>query len=652
MRTNKIMVVDNDPVMRALMANHLQKRECQVITANDGLSALEILSTQTPDVIFIDLVMPNINGDKVCHIIRSRPALSNCLLVMITAVAAEEKPSPEKYGADIVLAKQHFKKLSRNIDSILYDYEQGGAESLKGRTIAADQVYERSITRELMDAQKHYRAILQNMSEGLVELEKDLRIVDINPAALVITGRGEEELLSISFPDLFPKADQQMIQERITEAKRAKQEVSINRPLNLNNKSVTFKIIPVFRDFHTYLLIILRDLSKWKNLESQLMHAQKMETIGTMASGVAHDFNNILNIITGYAELIEAGPYEEQIHQKGLRRIKEASYRARDVIRQLLLFGRKEEERKIPQELGLPVKEILKMVRSTTSACIEIQKSIAPDLPMVEADLAQICQIVVNLCKNGIDAMGDKGGTLSIKLEHVTLSDQERRAGLDQMLSGESFVKLTVSDTGPGIPPEHQDRIFDPYFTTKQMDEGTGLGLSMVQRIVENHAGHIKVSSRVGEGATFDLYFPIALKGPNDSKKRRNSRQQPLPHGNESILFIDDEKTAVELNQIRLEKLGYRIKGETDPKRALDLYVTDPEQFDLIISNISMPKISGETLCKKALEIRPDIKIIVCSGSRPKNAEILLETNSNIEYLDKPVDIQTVATTIRDLLDR
>lgn len=651
MRINKILVVDNDRVMRSFMTNHLQKKGYQTIAAKDGLAALEILSAQTPDVIFIDLVMPNINGDKVCHIIRSRPALSKCLLVMITAVAAEERPSPEKYGADIVLAKQHFETLSGNIDAILYEYEQGRGEGLKGRTIAADQVCERSITRELLDAQKHYEAILKNMSEGLVELEKGLRIVDINPAALAITGRGEEDLLSISFLDLFSKTDQQVIQARITEAKHANQEVSINRPLKLNNKPVTFKIIPVFRGLQSFILIILKDLSKRKSLEAQLMHAQKMETLGTMTSGVAHDFNNILNIITGYVELIESDTYEEQLHQKGLRRIKEASYRARDIIRQLLLFSRKEEEQKIPQELGLPIKETLKMIRSTTPVSIEILDSIAPDLPMVEADISQIYQVVVNLCKNGVDAMADNGGTLSVKLEHVTLSGQERGACLNQNLSGKSFIKLSVGDTGPGIAPEDQDRIFDPYFTTKQMDEGTGLGLSMARRIVEKHEGQIKVYSRVGEGTTFEVYFPIALKKTNDSNKKRK-RRRPLPNGNESILFIDDEKTAVELNQIRLEKLGYRIKGETDPKRALDLYFTDPKQFDLIISNISMPKISGETLCREALGIRPDMKCILCSGSSPKISEDPSETNPNMEYLGKPVDIETMATTIRDLLDR
>jgi CheY-like chemotaxis protein len=326
--------------------------------------------------------------------------------------------------------------------------------------------------------------------------------------------------------------------------------------------------------------------------------------------------------------------------------IQSATWRARDVVRHLLTFSRKGEESHSPQEINIILKEALKMMRSTTPASIEIREDIPNQLPLIIADPTQIHQVIVNLCKNAVDAMDADGGRLTVRVEPVSLSPEDV-VNEPELPAGE-FVRLTVSDTGCGIAAEDRERIFDPYFTTKAVDKGTGLGLSVVMGIVKSHGGAIRVTSEPSQGTSVETCFPVASR--LSLEQAVPSTHEP-PGGDERILFVDDEQAVAELNQLRLESFGYSVTARTDPVYALDSFRMRPEAFDLVITDMTMPKMGGDRLIKEILEIRPDMKIILCTGYSERISEEAALSLGASAFLEKPVDRESLAESVRAALD-
>ncbi len=398
---------------------------------------------------------------------------------------------------------------------------------------------------------------------------------------------------------------------------------------------------------------VSRDISDRKRAEAesetlhaQLRRAQKMQALGTLTGGVAHDFNNILSIIMGYTELVQDEVPEGTPIRNWLNEIRSASLRARDVVRHLLTFSRRGEEMQAVTDICLIIKEAMRMMHSTLPSSVEIRECITGSRQLIMADSTQIHQVIVNLCKNASDAMAEKGGVLSVLLERVSLSEGEM--AFDPDLSPGDFVKLTVQDTGHGIPSEHLERIFDPYFTTRDVDKGTGLGLSVVLGIVKGHGGAIRVVSEVDRGTTFEVFFPVAGEVPN---QYRAATENELPRGSERILFIDDEESVVRINRLRLEKLGYHVTGITAPDNALEVFRADPDQFDLIITDMTMPKMTGDDLARGILKIRPDMKIILCTGYSEKISKDSIKAAGIARCIEKPIEMQTLAGSVRAVLD-
>jgi signal transduction histidine kinase/ActR/RegA family two-component response regulator len=396
----------------------------------------------------------------------------------------------------------------------------------------------------------------------------------------------------------------------------------------------------------SYLEGTARDITDGKLLRAQLDQARKMEAIGTLAGGIAHDFNNILAPIIGYAELSLNMVPEDGSLSQNMKRILISANRAKDLVGQILTFSRRKEQERKPVQVSLIVKESLKLLGSSLPSTIEIHQEIGPDAidSITIADPTQIHQVLMNLCTNAAHAMDAKGGTLTVALENVKIGKRAVRVFPD--LNQGQYLRITVTDTGHGIDEAVKGRIFDPYFTTKGPDEGTGLGLAVVYAIVKNLAGAITVFSKPGKGATFNVYLPRI----HTSTHPAPDVCAPLPTGRGLVLVVDDEKFIVDMVKEMLEVLGYEVVPTYSSSDALETFKARSESFDLVITDLTMPHITGIDLAREILMIRPDIPIILCTGFSNTVDENKTKLPGIKELLRKPVSLRELAVAVNKLL--
>jgi PAS domain S-box-containing protein len=388
----------------------------------------------------------------------------------------------------------------------------------------------------------------------------------------------------------------------------------------------------------------IKELEKKRmETEEQLRQVRKMEAVGTLAGGIAHDFNNILSIILGNSELALIDIQEWNPARQNLEAIRKACLRAKDVVRQLLSFGRKTEVMKKPIRLDQIVGESLNLIRASIPAVIEIRHRFEEGIDPILGDPTQINQILINLCANAADAMSAQGGVLEILIKGVEI----KNAGEMMSLAPGRYVQLTVTDSGIGIPEEMIENIFDPYFTTKETGRGTGLGLAVVDGIVKAHDGFITVSSVVGQGTSFTIFFPAVNLTPIEEKESNAA----LPKGHERILFVDDEPFIVSAASQMLTHLGYSVETDTDPQAALERIRANPNQFDLVVTDMTMPKLTGDQLACEILKIRPQLPVILCTGYTRLLSEEQARRLGIREYVLKPVDMKHLARIVRSTLD-
>jgi PAS domain S-box-containing protein len=395
----------------------------------------------------------------------------------------------------------------------------------------------------------------------------------------------------------------------------------------------------------THYVAVKEDITERKKLEEHLRQIQKMEAIGQLAGGIAHDFNNILSAITGYTELSQSMLDPESPVSNYMAQVLEAGWRAKELINQILMFSRETDQELRPIRISFPVKEALKLIRASVSASIEIRSKILSRASAM-ADPTQIHQIVMNLCTNAAHAMQEKGGLLEVSLTDITIDSAAKRKNYPDAKTGD-YIRLTVADQGYGIDAQYIHRIFDPFFTTKKMGEGTGMGLSVVHGIVKSYGGSIYVHSRLGEGSTFDILFP-AQEGavPSDA-----ILEKPVPTGNESILFVDDETMIVDIVKRTLESLGYRVDARTSARDALETFRNNPDGFDLVVTDMAMPKMSGLDLAEEILQIRPDFPIVLCTGFDVNMNEETIAEHGLQGIVYKPILRRDLAAVVRKTLD-
>lgn len=389
------------------------------------------------------------------------------------------------------------------------------------------------------------------------------------------------------------------------------------------------------------VVMIARDVTENFKLEKQLRYSQKMEAIGTLAGGIAHDFNNVLTPIMGYSEMLRLkfrGDGGDDDTREYLDEILRAAKRAKSLVEQILTFSRSNEEKEVLQDIHPIIKEVMKLMRITLPSTINVTLDIDEECGQVSVDPVQIHQILINLCTNSSQALAGRQGSLNVRLAKAEIAESEQR-----------WLELCVSDDGPGISPEIIDRIFEPYFTTKEKGQGTGMGLSMVHGIVTRQGGRIKVESTPGQGASFHVFLPVFDTEINENEHVVFSEK--ITGGSENILLVDDEEQVVKITSELLASLGYNVIGAASSVEALQVFAHAPESFDLLLTDLTMPVMNGLELCEKIKTFRPDLPVVLCSGYSENISRDAVKNVGVTEYCLKPISLRDLARTVRQALE-
>ena len=535
------------------------------------------------------------------------------------------------------------------------EMETAGLHFVEFRSLAkaANQMLaeQRAMEDGLRKSEEKYRVLIETTGTGFVKIDGEGRVLDANQEYVRLTGHEDPaEILGRRVLEWTAAHDLARNREAVEECAR----LGFIRHLQIDYvdgqgefTSVEINATLVHSDGQLEIIAICHDISGRKQLEEQLRQAQKMEALGILAGGIAHDFNNILAAIIGYAEMAKRSlPQEAGSAGTDIQQVLLAGLRAKDLVKQILAFSRKGgEERSLISPRPI-VKEALKFLRASIPASIEIRENIDPDCGAILANPTNIHQIVVNLCTNAFHAMEAAGGVLTVAMKNVEL-DEGELAGEADLLPGQ-YVLFSVRDTGPGMTPEILSRIFDPYFTTKGVGKGSGLGLAVVHGIVKNYGGMVQVESAVGSGTVFRVYLPQIGKG---TAVAESAQEWSLPSGQERILFVDDETSIAEMGKAMLFGLGYRVTARTKPLEALEEFCRHPAEFDLLITDQTMPKMSGVQLVQEVRKIRPELPVILCTGY---SAAIDEETAGGMgvrHFIMKPLTMRALAETVRKALE-
>ena len=417
--------------------------------------------------------------------------------------------------------------------------------------------------------------------------------------------------------------------------------------LNTANALESLEFYRLLRNQNSNLEKMVEERTKaLADSEKQLQQMMKLQAIGTLAGGIAHDFNNILFPIVGYTELtMDDIPKDSQARQN-LEEILKATNRAKELVQQILTFSRQDCQERKPLQVQYLIKEALKLLRATIPSSIEIECDIDNTCGPIRGNPTQIHQVIMNLCTNAYHAMQESGGKLEVSLKEIHISYEQSLDRVGMKIG--KHIELMVKDSGQGMEPQVMERIFEPYYTTKEQGKGTGLGLSVIHGIIKNHGGDIAVSSQPGKGATFKVYLPII-----DDIEEEIQIDEPLiaVNGKERILLIDDEEQIIDIEQKILERLGYKVTPKTDSEEALEEFAAQPDRFDLVITDMTMPKMTGDQLARRMMAIKPQIPVILCTGFNETISEEKALAMGIDKFVMKPIVKDELASTIRTVLD-
>ncbi len=622
-----VLVVDDDRVMLKFISKLLTREGHEVVTAEDGFAALNLLSSFTPDIMFFDLIMPKIDGSKLIQIVRSMPQLKDCYLVIISAAVAEIDFDFEQTGADSYIAKGPFSSMSEHIKEVIKNSDVPREKKEEKDIRGLDNVYARQLTKELLSRSRHLETILESMAEGILEVFSN-KIVYANGVAVSLLGLPPEKILAAYPPDIFNDSVGQKLDDILKSQSEEPVEIGEKTPVALNGRQITLKILPVKGEGST-VIIMITDVTERKRLEMQLQHVQKMEAIGTIAAGVAHNFRNTLTEILVNSQLIQMN-YEDQsgLHEVA-DRINTSVRRGSRLVDGLLQFSRKQIKEEFKTiNLADVISHTFQIIRKSFDQKIEILTEYPDQLPIM-GDATSLSQALMNLCTNARDAM-PAGGQLVIKAVQTG-----RR------------ILLTVTDNGEGMGKETVEKCFDPFYTKKPIGKGTGLGLSTTYGIIKSHEGLISVESQSKKGTTFKIHFPLAT-----------GEEEPKPEGEPSlargdgqlVLVVDDEPEILKAMKELLLYLGYTPEFASSGTEGLDRYKNCKP--DAVLMDINMPEMDGIACIEEILNFDPDAKISIISGYELDGINGLgnKAKESIKDYLPKPVGLSDLSALLARML--
>ena len=647
---------DNLTTLSAVLKNLIPG--CTVITAQSGAKGIEKARKELPDTILLDIKMPRIDGFEVCKRLKSDDKTRHIPIIMLTAARTDTKSRIKglDLGADAFLSKPIDEvELTAQINVMLRIKK---AEDIlrKEKDLLEDAVQER--TKQLSESETRFRLLYERAPSPYHALNEDGNLMEVNEAWLNMLGYSREEVIGRWFGDFLDPQYVDYFKRNFTHFKASDGVGGIEIEMVRKdgscvtvefNGNIGYDKNGKFKQTHCIFQNITerkRAEEEKKKLEKQLHHAQKLEAIGTLAGGIAHDFNNILAGIMGYTEMALHQFSKRVTGYEYLHRVLDATYRAKDLVKQILAFSRQVEQERKPVQIALIIKEAIKLLRASLPSTIELRQNIEAASCTVLADPTRIHQVLINLCTNAAHAMREKGGVLEVILAEVDI-DADTAARHPELKVG-PYLRLSVSDTGHGMAGETMDRIFDPYFTTKEKGKGTGLGLAVVHGIIKSLGGTITVDSEPGKGTTFQVF----LHRIETRIKPHVETAVPLPRGHECILLVDDEEHLADMWLRMLEHLGYEVVAKTSGIKALEIFRSQPDKFDIVITDQTMPKMTGVDLAKELMHIRSNIPIILCSGFSEAITPEKAKAMGIREFVMKPMVMREMAETIRRVVEK
>ncbi len=508
----------------------------------------------------------------------------------------------------------------------------------------------------LAESRTYLYEIIDSVGDPLFVKDRGHRWVLVNNALCTLMSRQRSELLGKSDYDFFPRAeadvfwaqDEQVFGSGMENAN----EESFTDGRGIQHTILTRKTRYTDKRGDQYIVGVIRDITDQKRaaeerlrLEARLNQAQKMEAIGTLAGGIAHDFNNILQPMLGYSELLLLRLPPDSPQQRYVEQLHTAGLRAKELVGHILAFSRQTEHKIIPVRVQAILKEVIQLCRSTIPSTIDIHTEIERDCPSVLIDPSQLHQVAMNLIVNAYHAVESTGGTISIVLKETTLAQGDLPGA---SLAPGRYALLVIADTGSGIDPKIMDRVFEPYFTTKEQGKGTGLGLAVVHGIVKECRGDIRIYSELGQGTTIKVYLPLH---DESVEHKRPETGEKYPRGSERILVVDDEEMIIDITTLHLESLGYQVTSRAGSVEALELFAADPEAFDLVITDLTMPNLTGDRLARELMAIKPTLPVIICSGFSERIGQEMAKAIGVKALLMKPIAIEELARKVRGVLD-
>lgn len=659
-KTIRLLLVEDDKVDQMAFERFVKRENLpyDYTIAGSVAEGRKVLKSTRFDIIISDYVLGDGTSFELFDLYKGTP-------VIITTGSGDEGVAVEamKLGASDYLIKDpegnYLQTLPITVElalkrkqneTELQNYHERLASMVEERTaeLQAEIVERKKAEATIRKSEEQWYRTFNSFSDIVTIQNPDLTIVKANQATYLTLNRTWDEVIGHHCYELFHGTKNPCPDCPLQETGRTFKSYTGEIYHAELNKTFLVSSSPIFdgQGELEYIAHVAKDITEMKQLQSQLLQAQKMEAVGLMAGGMSHNFNNNLAIILGNVELAQIKMPAASDVIEYLKNAKIAVLRSRDLIQQILTFSRKGEKDIVPMQPAVIVDETLALIRSTMPSTVNLQEviSISSRDISIKADPSRIQEILLNLCNNAVHAM-EETGDLTVSLEAVLLQPQDIPAQYGGVPG--RYVQLSVQDSGSGITEETQQKIFDPFFTTKDVGKGTGMGLSTVYGIVEQHNGMIKVRSSVGQGTTFEIYFPVIEFQQLES----SSVIHDLPRGDEKILFLDDDEMLANVWSQMLTEHGYKVSTMTNSIEAVKLFAANPDYFDLVITDQTMPELSGQDFIRELLSIRPKLLTILCTGYSSKIDEDKAKKQGIKAFCMKPLDLAELLETIRRVLD-